>query len=384
MEITFVASNYPTEKKQVHVFLDNVVRKFTDLGITCNVIAPQSWYSCLRNRKFARSAISQRRTEKGNVYTVYSPRYTVFPIVKLGKLCLADFSKKSFYRALKRTYRKYNFKSDVIYAHFIQAGVPAVMLAEYLKLPSFIANGEADTIGESASLSHNLVKNTLEKVTGIISVSTKNKDEIVSLYGSEEILKKVRIIVNSADSKLFYKKDKLACRQKFGFPENAFIIAYTGSFIKRKGTRLLSSALERFDDVYSIFIGVGEDKPTCKNILHTGRVNNKELADYLNAADMFVLPTLAEGCCNAIVEAVSCGLPVVSSDRAFNHDILDESCAILIDPTDEDAIYQAIKRMKEDETYRESLANGSMEKAKSLSLDVRVEKLLSFISDMKN
>lgn len=384
MEFCFVASNYPTPNRQVHVFLDNVVVKLADRGIKCNVIAPQSSFTYFTKKNIRREFISERTTPKGIKYMVYSPLYTVYPMCKIGNVYLADQSKMSYYKAIKRIYKKYNMKADVIYSHFIQAGIPAVMLAKELGIPSFIANGEAETIRETSYISPKLLRKTLDDVSGIISVSTKNKDEIFELCnGDTAVMSKVRIIPNATESTRFFQKDKLECRKKLGLPENAFIVAFTGSFIERKGIMKLSAALDRFDDVYSMFIGVGECKPTCKNILHVGRVLNSDMCDYLNAADIFVLPTLAEGCCNAIVEAVTCGIPVVSSDRSFNYDVLDESNSILVDPLSEEEIYQAIKILKEDSGKRECLTEGCLERAKGLSLDSRVDKILSFIDSAK-
>ncbi len=384
MEFCIIASNYPTPNRQVHVFLDNVVVKLVDRGIKCNVIAPQSSFTYFTKKNIRREFVSERTTPNGNKYMVYSPLYTVFPMRKVGNVYLADQSKMSYYRAAKRVYKKYNMNADVIYSHFIQAGIPAVKLAKELGIPSFIANGEAETIRETSYISPKLLKKTLDDVSGIISVSTKNKDEIFELSGGDAaVMKKVCIIPNATDSTRFFQKDKQECREKLGLPQDAFIVAFTGSFIERKGIMKLSAALDRFDDVYSMFIGVGECKPTCKNILHTGRVLNSEMCNYLNAADIFVLPTLAEGCCNAIVEAVTCGIPVVSSDRSFNYDVLDASNSILIDPLSEEEIYQAIKTLKEDAAKRNCLKAGCLERAKDLTLDSRVDKILGFIDSTK-
>ena len=146
MQICVIASNYPTETRQVHVFLDNVVQLFVDRGIECNVIAPQSAVSYYRDAKQRREFVSERKTKAGNKYMVYSPLYTVYPAKKVGGVYLSDLSKKSFFNAVWRTYQKYQIKADLVYSHFIQAGIPAVMLAQKLQVPSFIANGEADTI----------------------------------------------------------------------------------------------------------------------------------------------------------------------------------------------------------------------------------------------
>lgn len=379
MEYCVVASNYRTKTQQVHVFLDNVVVRFVDRGIKCNVIAPQSLVRYLFKGDARRELISHRTTPNGNPYTVYSPLYLVFPTWKLGKLHLSDVTKHSFFRAVKRTYRKRKLHADLVYSHFVQAGTAGVRLAKELGVPSFIANGEADTAGSLKHLSPGLVRRTLEDVTGIISVSTKNKDEIVDLYGSDAILEKTRIIVNAADPERFHKKDQALCRQELGFPEDAFIVSYTGSFIPRKGTKKLSRVLDRLGDVHSIFIGVGEDAPTCKNILHMGRVPNEKVGTYLCASDVFVLPTLAEGCCNAIVEAVSCGVPVISSDLPFNHDVLDSSCSILIDPNSEEELEKAIRTVRDDET-RSRLARECENRAAQLTIERRIDKLLDFIN----
>lgn len=381
MEYCFVAGNYPTKERQVHVFLENIVVRLVDKGEKCHVIAPQSLYAYFIKRNIRRPITDIRCTSAGNKYTVYSPLYFIFPNLKIGKYSLYNWSRAMFYRALERTYRKNNLHADVVYSHFIQAGIAGVKLATKLKLPSFIANGEADTIDSLKLNSVPNVTRTLKNVTGIISVSTKNKNEISTLCNNnKEIMDKVEIIVNAVDTERFYPKDKKEIRKKMGWPIDAFIVAFTGSFIERKGVMRLSHALDKFDDVYSIFMGVGDERPNCKNILHCGRVNNAELCDYLNAADAFVLPTQAEGCSNAIVEAVASGLPVISSDLPFNYDILDETCSILIDPNDEDAIASAIMRLKNDGQLKEKLEKGARIKAQKLSLEVRVDKIQEFIN----
>lgn len=380
MELCIVATNYPTPNRPALVFVENVVVNLVDRGIQCNVIAPQSSFAYFTKKDIRRDLVSERTTPGGNKYMVYSPLYTVYPMMTVGPVHFNDKSKMSYYKAIKRVYRKHNMKADLLYSHFFQAGIPAVKLAKELGIPSIIANGEAETIRETSHISRGLMQKTLEDVSGIISVSSKNKGEVFELCGGKaEIMDKVIILPNAIEPTRFFKKDKTECRKKLGLPEEAFVVAFTGSFIERKGIMKLSAALDRFEDAYSMFIGSGALRPTCKNVLHIGSVRNSELCDYLNAADVFVLPTLAEGCCNAILEAMACGVPIVSSNRSFNNDILDATNAIVVDPLSEDEIYQAIKQLKESPEKRNQLSNGCLEKAKDLTLERRVDKIVDFI-----
>src|SRR5690606_11951590 len=134
-----------------------------------------------------------------------------------------------------------------------------------------------------------------------------------------------------------------------------------GRFVEVKGANRLSNAIEMVgsDKISSIFIGKGDLKPTCEGILYQGTLQYNKIPEYLSAADIFVLPTLAEGCCNAIIEAMACGLPIVSSNRPFNDDILNSTCSIRINPNKEDEIASAIQTLYENKDLRNKLSKGS-------------------------
>ena len=190
---------------------------------------------------------------------------------------------------------------------------------------------------------------------------------------------KTGVFPNGFNGKKFFSFDKSKARRELGFPDDKFIVAFTGDFSERKGIDKLSHALKSFDDVYSVFLGSGEIKPGCDNILFCGSVPNDEVVKYLNAADVFVLPTKGEGCCNAIVEALACGLPVISSDLPFNDDILDNTNSIRVDVSDVSQIENAVNKLKTDESLLHKLSKGAADSAKNLNINVRAENILKFM-----
>lgn len=91
------------------------------------------------------------------------------------------------------------------------------------------------------------------------------------------------------------------------------------------------------------------------------------------------MPTLNEGCSNAIVEAVAAGLPIISSNMPFNDDILDDSNSIVVNPMDIDEIANAIKKLRDNYDLRKKLLEGSFKKAVDLRIDKRAEVVIKFI-----
>ena len=139
--------------------------------------------------------------------------------------------------------------------------------------------------------------------------------------------------------------------------------------------------MQQIDGVYGAFAGKGEEKPEGERVVFCEAMEHDDIPVLLNAVDVFVLPTLAEGCCNAVIEAMACGRPVISSDLPFNHDILNETNAILIDPTNIEAIRDAIIRVRDDAGLRQRLSLGALETAKRLTIEARTDSILKFMED---
>ena len=183
---------------------------------------------------------------------------------------------------------------------------------------------------------------------------------------------------NSTDLSLFYKMDKLACRKQLGIPENKFVVGFVGGFIERKGDKRLLEAVNQLDDVYVAFAGRGDDKPSGDRVVFCKAMDHEQVPVLLNAVDVFVLPTLAEGSCNAIVEAMACGLPIISSNLPFNDDVLTNKNSIRINPMSVDEIANAIVRLK-DENIRVKMGENALCTAQNLSIEKRAERILNFI-----
>lgn len=365
MNILVITPDYPDRYKVHYPFVKQLVDEFARQGHQCTVIAP---YSITKNKRFYPA-----KEYDGDVM-VYRPSYLSFSDFRICGLKPSDYLRR---RAVSRATRWLPVKPDVVYCHFWESGVDAYPFARKNHIPLFVASGESSIakIINPKEVSQKL----RDYVSGVICVSTKNKEESISL--GLTTADKCFVKPNAVNSELFKKLDKTECRQKLGLPQEAFIVSFVGAFIERKGVLRVADAIKQIKDgpIYSCFIGRGAQDPDCDNILYKGGLRHEEIPVYLNASDVFVLPTLAEGCCNAIVEAMSCGLPIISSNLPFNWDVLDDSNSIMVDPNNINAIKEAIQRLYENTNLSTSLATGSLAKAQELTIDKRAKDILSFI-----
>ena len=365
MNILIISPGYPDKYKVHYPFVRQLVEELARQGHHCYVVAP---YSISKNKRF------YPLVETDGLVTIYRPNYLSFSKYRIGKFCLSDyFRRKAFLRATRMLPQK----PDVVYCHFWECAVDGYPYARKHHIPLFVASGESSIA--SIINPEEIAQDVRDYVSGVICVSTKNKEESISLGLTTE--KKCVVIPNAVNNKIFRKLDKLECRKKLSVSKDDFVICFVGSFIQRKGPNRVSEAIKMIsgEPIKSFFIGKGSLVPECDNILYKGALRHEDIPVYLNASDVFVLPTLAEGCCNAIVEAMSCGLPIISSNLPFNWDVLDDTNSIMIDPNNIKQITDAIQKLRDNKILRDELSKGALKMAAGLTIDNRAGSILSFV-----
>lgn len=119
--------------------------------------------------------------------------------------------------------------------------------------------------------------------------------------------------------------------------ENRFIVLFVGRLIDVKGVRMIFELVRKLPDITFVIIGAGllsgelkEKSKYYPNILFLGKIDNKDLPTYYNGADILLLPSkiikqeYEEGMPRVMIEALSCGLPVISTKTGGIPEMLTE------------------------------------------------------------
>lgn len=379
--ITVIAGNYPAPGYPALVFVQQLVHAMIDQGIKVSVIAYQSVIHALVHGEKILPRHSKGITERGEEYDIYRPYTLSFGNRNLFPRLTEWFNRLTILSIVKRV------NSDVLYAHFWSRTLPVYKYASAKKLPLFVACGEGDDALEQMveSMQKEQKKELAMAITGVVSVSSENKRKCIKYGLSTE--SNTSIFPNCVNTNLFHKLDVSGLKQKLGIKNTDFVICFVGSFTKRKGPDRVAEAIKQLNDpnIKVMFIGKsfkGYDYDfDCPGIIHKGTLDHELLPQYANCADVFVLPTLKEGCCNAIVEALAIGTPVISSDGSFNDDILDEKNSIRIDPNDIEAIAGAIGKLRDDIALRQSMSEYSLAHHEDYSIAGRAKRILAFMNE---
>ena len=372
-KILIFSGDYPTPDNPAYAFIKPVACEMADLGLECTVVCPQSLTNSLIRHKKRRPEQWFDETENHNRVCILQPWTISFS--DRGKTLNNFFSKA----AIRRARKKYRLEPDVVYGHFWDN---AVLAHETFGDKPLIAVSGESTIRVRNNWDEASISAMKENLTGLIAVSTKNLNESEQCGLWDPNVAHI-VLPNAVNPQEFYQMSTADARKKLGLSQEQTIACFVGAFSDGKGVHRVIEAAKGIDGLKLILIGSGDQsiKPD-EQILFAGRLPHEQIVTYLNAADFFVLPTKAEGCCNAIVEALACGLPVVSSDCPFNDDILNENNSIRIAPTDVPALHEAMQKLTDDLSLRQKLARGAEQSGAELKITTRVKKIVEFIQQV--
>lgn len=333
-KILYITPNYPLPNfPERGAFVETLIRGWKNCGVETDVIAPTALPLAMRLLR------TKERNLSLSAKTVARPTY-----LTLSNKTIAGFDTKaigewSFGHACGRAFDHHD--ADAIIGKFLFGGArAAAKLGRKHNMPAFADIGESRSFKTLTAREKKIAAEVIDSLTGLYCVSDRLADEVVALGADPS---RVLVAPNEADSDLFRPMDQQICRTQLGLPAKDYIVIFVGHLIERKGPLRLLRAIEQLgQDHKAIFVGRGDQIPTGNSVLHVGPILNSELPIWLNAADVFCLPTQAEGHCNAIEEAKACGLPVIASNIPSVVKQLDGHPAVLIDPNSINEIAQSL------------------------------------------
>ena len=185
--------------------------------------------------------------------------------------------------------------------------------------------------------------------------------------------------------------EKQACRKKIGISDKPMILS-VGQQIPRKGYDLLVQAMEGIDAEAMIIGGTPEQKVQeylsahhMSNVHFLPFMNKQELSDYYAAADLFVLPTRYDIWGLVINEALSFGLPVLSTDRCMAAAEFAEryQAAEVIPAENADLLQKKIRELLEDEAHRDQLGKRAETVIRDWSYEQMVRDFISVFREIR-
>ena len=220
----------------------------------------------------------------------------------------------------------------------------------------------------------------IERSNAIITVSEYSKKDILRFFPIDP----QKIFVTPLAAALKYKPlDKLKCKE---FLKNKYNIAkpfilYIGGFSPRKNVKALILAFSKIfkelpveynlvivgadnRDQYDYLNSLGMNMEISKQIIFTNYVPDEDLPMFYNGSQVFAYPSLYEGFGLPPLEAMSCGIPVVTSNLTSIPEVIGDA-GILIDPYKEEALGNALLMVLCDLKLQSTLGLKGIERAKN-------------------
>jgi glycosyltransferase involved in cell wall biosynthesis len=238
----------------------------------------------------------------------------------------------------------------------------------------------------------------------IIAVSQSTKNDLVSLYGVRK--EKISVIHSGVDSEftIIDRNDHglLKVKNKFGLPYK--FILYFGTIEPRKNVIGLirafnalqdlaissnNSELEKFSLVIAgqsgwlsaeIYQEIRRSKYNEK-IRIINSVPNKDKRYIFNLASLFVYPSFFEGFGFPPLEAMSCGIPVITSNSSSLPEIVGRA-AVMIDPHKPDEIFQAMREILLSRELYEKLKKDGLQQAEKFKWKKTAMEFLKIVKEM--
>ena len=374
MLISFVTENYPSRAEPYDgTFVQQLVWAMARQGHACEVFCPVSQRALRRGVPVGTSI---ERADDHLSIQVFRFPYLSFSSKNLLITHTGRWTTRSFAMAARLAMSKRQTRPDLIYGHFLySSGFTAIKMAQKFGCPAIIGVGESSP-WSIAAFGQRVARAHFARQGHFLANSTRNRNMLIELLNIAP--ERILMEPNGVDQRLMRPRDREHMRRKHGIAPDAFVVAFVGANIERKGPMRVLSALEGLEDAKCLMLGKGTEALRSHRIIRSGAVSHESIPELLSCANVFALPTTGEGSCNAVLEAMACGLPIVTSNGSHMDDIVDDTVAFRVDAMSVPEIRNALRLLKEDDSLRETMAAASLCRAKRFDIEVRASRIANW------
>jgi len=278
-----------------------------------------------------------------------------------ARLKLADMMRKTEY--------------DLMHYYF---GLPTGLLSLYSygkhRVPYIVSLRGSDVPGydetaASLSLYHRFLQSRRRRIwdnAGAIVANSHSLRELALATNREE---KIEVIPNGVDIE-FFGSSPIVQRE-----DSTFRIICVSRLTRRKGLDTLLRAIADLEDIDVMLqiVGTGDLEKEIRGMTRSlslesrvsfaGYVPQKDLGTHYRQADVFVLPSLSESCAMALLEAMSCGMPVVVSSAGGNPEIVENDVnGLIFEPNSIVQLVDALRRLAKSPRLRKNMSRNNVRK----------------------
>ena len=265
---------------------------------------------------------------------------------------------------------------DVLHAHqLFPTGYATVVIGRLLGIP-IVCSAHGSDVHTNPSRNRGIgryTRATLRMTDRTVAVSEDLARRIARL---ESQAAPTKVIYNGIDPGRFVNRaERTVLRRRLGLPERGVGICFVGRLVTEKGVHELIAAFEALrgtdEDVWLVVVGGGplhdclasRAREMHGKLVIAGPTPHSKVAEYLNAADLFALPSHGEGVPVAMLEAMACGLPVVATAVGGIPEVVkDGTTGFLLPPRDDAAFLEKLRLLVRDAPLRREMGRAARQR----------------------
>ena len=279
-----------------------------------------------------------------------STRYFMYPAIPGLTRCINGFVCAKY---LERYFREY--RPDVACNFWLYPeGYATVVAARRLGIPAVVGSIGSDLNRYADPASRWFTRLAMKRATFVVTKSEHLRQRAIQMGIDAQ---KVRTVRNGCDPHVFYLADRSAARGQLAVDDKAELVLFVGRLDTAKGIEELLEAFaalaSRRPNLRLAYVGDGPGgehlRSKAKHLALEDRITlvgacpSPKVALWLAAANVLALPSYNEGYPNVVIEALSCGRPVIATNVGGILELVNEESGILIAPRDSRALANAIE-----------------------------------------